>query len=81
MTTNKKYVIIITINKERKMIMEKTKTTKIRVYSEEDYVYNTIAWLALTDDQLRLFDYLINNGYLTDGINYEECSDPEFKTI
>ena len=61
------------------MIMEKT--TKIRVYSDEDYVYNTLAWLALTDDQLRLFDYLINNGYLTDGINYEECGEPVFKTI
>ena len=55
--------------------------TKIRVYSDEDYVYNTLAWLALTDDQLRLFDYLINNGYLTDGINYEECGEPVFKTI
>ena len=37
--------------------------------------------LLWTDDQLRLFDYLVNNGYLTDGINYEECGDPEFKTI
>ena len=55
--------------------------TKIRVYSDEDYVYNTLAWLALTDDQLRLFDYLVNNGYLTDGINYEECGEPVFKTI
>lgn len=59
----------------------KAQTTKIRVYSEEDYVDNTLAWLALTDDQLRLFDYLVNNGYLTDGINYDKCGDPAFKTI
>ena len=59
----------------------KAQTTKIRIYSDEDYVDNTLAWLALTDDQLRLFDYLVNNGYLTDGINYDECGDPAFKTI
>ena len=59
----------------------KAKTTKIRVYSDEDCIDNTLAWLALTDDQLRLFDYLVNNGYLTDGINYDNCGDPEFKTI
>ena len=57
------------------------KTIKIRLYSNEDNLNDTLAWLALTDDQLRLFDYLVNNGYLTDGINYEECGDPEFKTI
>ena len=70
LTLNKKYVIIIIENKERKMIMENI--TKIRVYSDEDCIDNTLVWLALTDDQLRLFDYLVNNGYLTDGINYEE---------
>ena len=59
----------------------KAQTTKIRVYSDEDYVDNTLAWLALTDEQLRLFNYLVNNGYLTDGINYEECGEPEFETI
>lgn len=59
----------------------KAQTTKIRVYSDEDCVDNTLAWLALTDEQLRLFNYLVNNGYLTDGINYEECGEPEFKTV
>ena len=59
----------------------KAQTTKIRIYSDEDCVDNTLAWLALTDDQLRLFDYLVNNGYLTDGINYDKCGDPAFKTI
>ena len=61
--------------------MEKTKTIKVRLYSEEDYASNSIDWLILTEEQLRLFDYLVNNGYLTDGINYDECGDPEFKTI
>lgn len=79
LTLNKKYDIIIIVNKERKMIMEKT--TKIRLYSNEDNLNDTLAWLALTDEQLYLLDYLISNGYLTDGINYEECGDPEFKTI
>ena len=79
MTLNKKYDIIIIVNKERKMIMEKT--TKIRLYSNEDNLNDTLAWLALTDEQLYLLDYLISNCYLTDGINYEECGDPEFKTI
>ena len=61
------------------MIMEET--TKIRLYSNEDYVGDTLAWFALTDEQLRLLNYLIDNGYLVDGIDYEECGEPEFKTI
>ena len=61
--------------------MEKTKTTKIRLYSNEDYVDDTLAWFALTDEQLRLLNYLIDNGYLADGINYDKCGDPVFKTI
>ena len=60
------------------MIME---TTKIRLYSNEDNLNDTLAWLALTDEQLRLFNYLANNGYLSDGISYEEYGDPEFGTI
>ena len=67
LTLNKKYDIIITVNKERKMIME---TTKIRLYSNEDNLNDTLAWLALTDEQLRLLDYLIDNGFLADGIDY-----------
>ena len=59
----------------------KAQTTKIRLYSNEDNLNDTLAWLALTDEQLHLLDYLIVNGCLTDGINYEECGDPEFKTI
>lgn len=61
--------------------LTKEQTTKIRVYSNEDCSNNTLAWLALTDEQLRLFNYLVNNGYLTDGINYDECGKPEFETI
>ena len=61
--------------------MEKTKTVKIRLYSEEDYAYNSIDWLILTEEQFRLLNYLIDNGYLADGIHYEECGEPEFKTI
>lgn len=61
--------------------MEETKTTKIRLYSEEDNLNDTLAWLALTDEQLRLLNYLIANGYLADGITYDECGEPEFKTI
>ena len=56
-------------------------TTKIRLYSNEDNLNDTLAWLALTDEQLYLLDYLIDNGFLADGINYEECGEPEFKTI
>ena len=79
LTLNKKYDIIIIVNKERKMIMEET--TKIRLYSNEDNLDDTLAWLALTDKQLRLLNYLIENGYLADGINYEECGEPNFTTI
>ena len=61
--------------------MGKTKTTKIRLYSNEDYVDDTLAQFALTDEQLRLLNYLIDNGYLADGINYEECGEPNFTTI
>ena len=63
------------------MIMEKTKTVKIKLYSEEDYASNSIDWLILTEEQFRLLEYLDSNGYLMGGINYEECGDPEFKTI
>lgn len=81
LTLNKKYDIIIIENKERKMIMGKAKTTKIRLYSNEDHLNDTLDWLALTDEQRRLLDYLIVNCYLTDGINYEECDEPDFKTV
>ena len=77
LTLNKKYVIIIIVNKERKMIME---TTKIRLYSK-DNLNDTLAWLALTDEQLYLLDYLISNGYLADGIDCEEYGESEFTTI
>lgn len=59
----------------------KAKTTKIRLYSNEDCLNDTLDWLALTDEQLRLLDYLIDNGFLTDGIGYDNCGDPEFRTI
>ena len=81
MTTNKKYVIIIIVNKERKMIMEKTKTIKIRLYSEEDYASNSIDWLILTEEQFRLLEYLANNDCLADCIDYEVCNDADFITI
>ena len=73
MILNKKYDIIIIVNKERKMIMEKI--TRIRLYSNEDNLNDTLAWLALTDEQLYLLDYLISHSYLADGINYEECGE------
>ena len=57
------------------------KITKIRLYSNEDNLNDTLAWLALTDEQLYLLDYLISYGYLTDGINYEECGDTDFITV
>ena len=61
--------------------MEKAKTTKIRLYSNEDCLNDTLDWLAFTDEQLRLLNYLIVNCYLTDGINYEECGEPNFTTV
>ena len=81
LTLNKKYVIIIIVNKERKMIMEKTKTIKIRLYSEEDYASNSIDWLILTEEQFRLLEYLANNDCLADCIDYEVCNDADFITI
>ena len=81
LTLNKKYDIIITENKERKMIMEKTKTIKIRLYSEEDYASNSIDWLILTEEQFRLLEYLANNDCLADCIDYEVCNDADFITV
>ena len=81
LTLNKKYVIIIIVNKERKMIMEKTKTIKIRLYSEEDYASNSIDWLILTEEQFRLLEYLANNDCLADCIDYEVCNDADFITV
>ena len=81
LTLNKKYAIIIIENKERKMIMEKTKTIKIRLYSEEDYASNSIDWLILTEEQFRLLEYLANNDCLADCIDYEVCNDADFITI
>ena len=51
------------------------KITRIRLYSNEDNLNDTLAWLALTDEQLYLLDYLISHDYLADGINYEECGE------
>ena len=56
-------------------------TTKIRLYSNEDNLNDTLAWLALTDEQLRFFNYLANNDCLADCIDYEVCNDSEFKTV
>ena len=81
LTLNKEYVIIITVNKERKMIMEKIKTVKIRLYSEEDYASNSIDWLILTEEQFRLLEYLANNDCLADCIDYEVCNDADFTTV
>ena len=81
LTLNKKYAIIIIENKERKMIMEKTKTVKIRLYSEEDYASNSIDWLILTEEQFRLLEYLANNDCLADCIDYEVCNDADFTTV
>ena len=61
--------------------MEKTKTIKIRLYSEQDYASNSIDWLILTEEQFRLLEYLANNDCLADYIDYEVCNEPEFKTI
>ena len=61
--------------------MEKTKTIKIRLYSEEGYASNSIDWLILTEEQFRLLEYLANNDCLADCIDYEVCDDAEFKTI
>ena len=63
------------------MIMEKTKTVKIRLYSEEDYASNSIDWLILTEEQFRLLEYLANNDCLADCIDYEVCNDSDFITV
>lgn len=59
----------------------KAQTIKIRLYSEEDYTSDFIDYLILTDEQFRLLKYLAGNDCLRKDTNYEECSDPEFKTI
>ena len=62
--------------------MKKTKTIKIRLYSEEDYASNSIDYcLSLTEEQFRLLEYLANNDCLADCINYEVCNDADFKTV
>ena len=68
-------------NIERKMIKEKTKTIKIRLYSEEDYASNSIDWLILTEEQFRLLEYLANNDCLADCIDSEVCNDADFTTV
>ena len=61
--------------------MEKTKTVKIRLYSEEDYASNSIDWLILTEEQFRLLEYLVSNDCLREDIDYEVYGDSKFKTI
>ena len=63
------------------MIMENTKTVKIRLSSEEDYTSDCIKWFILTEERFRLLEYLANNNYLADYIVYGVYNDPEFKTI
>ena len=60
----------------------KAQITKVRVYfAGENYSYNTFALLALTDEQLRFFNYLANNDCLADCIDYEVCNDADFTTV
>ena len=61
--------------------MEKAKTIKIRLYSENCYTSDSIDYLTLTDEQFRLLEYLVSNDCLREDIDYEECGNPEFKTI
>lgn len=62
------------------MIMEKTKTVKIRLCSEKNCASN-IDWLILTEEQFRLLEYLADNDCLADCINYEVCNDAYSITI
>lgn len=61
--------------------MEKAKTIKIRLYSENCDTSDSIDYLTLTDEQFRLLEYLAGNDCLREDIDYEECGDSEFKTI
>ena len=59
----------------------KAQTTKIRLYSENCYTSDSIDYLTLTDEQLRLLEYLASNDCLREDIDYEECGDSKFKTV
>ena len=63
--------------------MKKTETVKIRLYSKEDntpasidwLILTSIDWLILTEEEFSLFEYLANNDYLADYIDYEVYND------
>lgn len=51
---------------------------KCRLYSAYG---ETLDWIEITDEQLRLMEYLQDNGLLGDEIEFEECEAPNFKKI
>ena len=55
--------------------MKKTETVKIRLYSKEDNTPDSIDWLILTEEEFSLLEYLANNDYLADYIDYEVYND------
>lgn len=51
---------------------------KCRLYSAYG---ETLDWIKITDEQLRLLKYLQDNDLLGDDIDFEECEAPNFKKI
>lgn len=51
---------------------------KCRLYSAYG---ETLDWIEITDEQLRLMEYLQDNDLLGDEIEFEECEAPNFKKI
>lgn len=51
---------------------------KCRLYSAYG---DTLDWIEITDEQLRLMEYLQDNDLLGDEVEFEECEAPNFKKI
>ena len=51
---------------------------KCRLYSAYG---ETLDWIEITDEQLRLMEYLQDNDLLGDEVEFEECEAPNFKKI
>ena len=62
------------------LVQEKPKEKKLHKYRLFDYD-ETLDWVEITDEQLRLLEYLQSNDLLGNEIDFEECGIVNFKKI
>ena len=63
------------------LVQEKPKEKKLHKYRLFSTYGETLDYREITDEQVRLLEYLQNNDLLGDEIDFEECDTVKFKKI